>query len=115
MKIYADIAAKAKPHIFCVGNTVLVRQKRQNKLFSPYNKHPYTITQIKGSMITARNAAGNHVITRNCSQFEQVHLSIHYPDADSTAVPIPQRPAERRYPTRENRRPPERLNIEYQH
>jgi hypothetical protein len=86
MKIYADTATKAKPHILCDGDTVLVRQKRQNKLSSLYNKHPYTITQIKGSMITARNAAGNHVIIRNCSQFKQAHLSIHHLDAEDDGL-----------------------------
>ena len=85
----------------------------KTKLSSPYNKHPCTITQIKGSMITARNAAGNHVITHNCLQFKQVHLSIHHPNTqddglvdEMTApivVPIPQCPAKRRYPTSENR------------
>ena len=47
MKEYADTAAKARPHSFKVGDTVLVRQRLVNKLSSPYNKHPYTIVQIK--------------------------------------------------------------------
>jgi hypothetical protein len=63
MKEYADTgAAKAKPHSFQVGDTVLVHEKlsspynKSYKLSSPYNKHPYTIVKIKGSMITAINA-----------------------------------------------------------
>ena len=56
MKEYADTAAKAKTHSFQVEDTVLVRQKRVNELFSPNNKHQYTIVKIKDSMITARNA-----------------------------------------------------------
>ncbi|CAB3980602.1 Hypothetical predicted protein [Paramuricea clavata] len=56
MKEYADTAAKAKPDIFQVGDTILVRQRRINALSSPYNKHPHTIVKIKGSMITAKKA-----------------------------------------------------------
>ncbi|CAB4008646.1 hypothetical protein BSL78_21779 [Paramuricea clavata] len=111
MKVYADTAAKAKPHSFQVGDTVLVRQKRVNKLSSPYNKHPYTIVKIKGSMITARNATS--YITRNRSQFKKItittHQQDHVPDPfddEETNIPTPDHPAEiRRYPTRENRRP----------
>ncbi|CAB4041641.1 Hypothetical predicted protein [Paramuricea clavata] len=83
MKEYADTAAKAKPHSFQVGDTVLVRQKHVNKLSSPYNKHPYAIVKIKGSMITygkKRNQLHNkkqlavqenhyhHTSTRSCSR-----------------------------------------------
>jgi hypothetical protein len=121
MKEYADTAAKAKPHSFQVGDTVLVRQKRVNKLSSPYNKHPYTIVKIKGSTITARNSTS--YITRNSSQFKKITITTHQQDHaadpfndEDINIPTPDHPAEiRRYPTRENRRPPERLNIEYQH
>ena len=58
--------------IFQVGDTVLVRQKRINKLSSTYNKHPYTIVKIKGSMITARNATS--YIRRNSSQFKKITI-----------------------------------------
>ena len=43
MKEHGDTTAKARPHSLKVGDTVLVRQRRANKLTSPYNKHPYTI------------------------------------------------------------------------
>ena len=72
MKEYANTATKARPHSFKVGDTVLVRQRLVNKLSSPYNKHPYTIVQIKGSIITARNATS--YITRNSSQFKKVTI-----------------------------------------
>jgi hypothetical protein len=75
MKEYADTAAKAKPHNFQVGDTVLVRQKRVNKLSSPYNKHPYTIVKIKGSMITGRNTTS--YITRNSSQFKKITVGFY--------------------------------------
>lgn len=122
MKVYADTATNGRPHTLQVGDTVLARQRRQNKLSSPYNKHPYTIVQIKGSMITARNATS--YITRNSSQFKKISITprrqdhaIDDPlDDEEINNPTPNHPAEmRRYPTRENRRPPERLNIEYEH
>ena len=120
MKEYADTTAKARPHSFKVGDTVLVRQRLVNKLSSPYNKHPYTIVQIKSSMITARNATS--YITRNSSQFKKVTTPTQQDyaadplDDEKVNNPTPDHPEEfRRYPARQNRRPPERLNIEYQH
>ena len=47
-----------------------MKQARKNKLSSVYSPEPYEITQIKGSMITARN--NNHYITRNCSFFKKL-------------------------------------------
>jgi tRNA(Glu) U13 pseudouridine synthase TruD len=75
MKEYADTAAKAKTHTFQVDDTVLVRQKRVNELFSPNNKHQYTIVKIKDSMITTRNATS--YITRNSSQFKKITMHAH--------------------------------------
>jgi hypothetical protein len=103
MKEYADTAAKAKPHSFQVGDTVLVRPKRVNKLASPYNKHPYTIVKIKGTMTTARNATS--YITRNSSQFKKIttHQQDRVADPfddEEINIPTPDHPAEiRRYPT----------------
>ena len=121
MKKYADNASRAQPHTLQVGDMVLVRQQRQHKLSSPYNKVPYTITEIKGTMITARNAIG-HTITRNSSQFKPIKVPVRPPimdddslDDEEISAPAPERPAERRYPVRQNRRPPERLNDQYEH
>jgi hypothetical protein len=107
MKEYADTAAKAKPHSFQVGDTVLVLQKRVNKLSSPYNKHPYTIVKIKSSMITARNATS--YITRNNSQFKKITITTHQQDHaagpfddEEINIPTTDHPAEiKRYPTTE--------------
>jgi len=66
-KKYNDLHAKQR-NPFKVGNTVLCKQKRHNK-FSPYFNHiPYTITAIKGTMITAENHI--HSTTRNESYFK---------------------------------------------
>jgi len=66
-KKYNDLHTKQR-NPFKVGNTVLCKQKRHNK-FSPYFNHiPYTITAIKGTMITAENHI--HSTTRNESYFK---------------------------------------------
>ena len=127
MKTYADAKSKAHPHSLKIGDTVLVREQCKHKLSSPYNKIPYTITSIKGTMITATNASG-HSITRNCSQFKQIQMPANHPmDDDSVEeeeinIPTPEPPEppeppveQRRYPVRENRRPPLRLNNQYEH
>ena len=124
MKPYADTRSKAYPHSLQVGDTVLVREQRKHKLSSSYNKISYTITNINGTMITAANASG-HSITRNCSQFKQVQIpAAHSMDDDSLEeeeinIPTPEPPEppveQRRYPARQNRRPPPRLNNQYEH
>ena len=52
-----------------VGDNVLVRQERKNKLTSHFNPTPYVVTKREKSRVTARNADG-HVITRNVSHFK---------------------------------------------
>ena len=97
--------------IFQVGDTVLVRQKRINKLSSTYNKHPYTIVKIKGSMITARNATlpkkkqlavqENHYIiyitTRQSKIMQQTLLTTRRSNTGPSCGNY------RHYPTREKR------------
>ena len=108
MKEYADTAAKAKTHSFQVNDTVLVRQKRVNELFSPNNKHQYTIVKIKDSMITARNAT-SYISYNQLAVQENHHACTHQQDHvadpfDDEQInnPTPGHPAEiRRYPTRD--------------
>ncbi len=67
-KNYADKRRDAKQLNFTVGDQVLVRQRKRNKLTSRFIPKPYEITDIKGTMITARRK--DHQITRNCSHFK---------------------------------------------
>ena len=67
-KNYADKRRGAKQLNFTVGDQVLVRQRKRNKLTSRFIPKPYEITDIKGTMITARRK--DHQITRNCSHFK---------------------------------------------
>ena len=54
MKVYADSHQNAKPHHFRVGDPVLVKQKKSNKLSTPFDPKPYVIMKVKGSMIIAK-------------------------------------------------------------
>ena len=67
-KAYADHRRGATSPIFKVGDQVLVRQRKRNKLTSWFDYRPYEIIAAKGTMITARR--NDHHITRNCSHFK---------------------------------------------
>ncbi|GFR89530.1 transposon Ty3-G Gag-Pol polyprotein [Elysia marginata] len=69
-KEFADRTRKTQPHSLTVGDTVLVRQKKTNKLTPPYIPKPYKVADVKGSMITAKR--GTHRIVRNSSYFKQI-------------------------------------------
>ena len=70
MKEYADRKRKAKTSQFQLGDTVLIRQRRLNKLTTRFDPSPFYITRIKGTMITARRR-GKYV-TRNASHFKKI-------------------------------------------
>ena len=124
-----------KTHNFAIGDTVLVQVQKQNKLTPFYNPQPYQITHIKGTMITAERQG--HTISRNASFFKkfsgEVSAKIQQEaetadnDDDDVTIPVqqfpgnpqpvqqpaqppPQPPQQRRYPFRNNRGLPQRLN-----
>lgn len=117
MKNYADSRARAKPHTFKIGDRVLVKRPKVNKFSTPFDPRPYTVVNIKGSMISAR-LHGN-TITRN-SSFFKLYRSLErsiIDDDDAYSVcseqPMEQIPANepeghrKAYPRR-NRQPPDR-------
>ena len=53
-----------------LGDTVLVRQQKKNKLTPCFDPKPYEIIEIKGSMVTATRKG--HTITRNSSFFKAI-------------------------------------------
>ncbi|GFR75468.1 transposon Ty3-G Gag-Pol polyprotein [Elysia marginata] len=69
-KEFADKTRKTQPHSLTVGDTVLVRQKKTNKLTPPYIPKPYKVADLKESMITAKR--GTHRIVRNSWYFKQI-------------------------------------------
>ena len=62
----------AKDPMLEIGNRVLVKQRKVNKLTPPFNPSPYRITEIKGTMISAQNPNTDHRITRNATHFKKL-------------------------------------------
>ena len=58
-KQYADEKLHAKKSSIKVGDCVLIRQERRNKLTSNYNSEPYTATYKNKCEITATNKDGH--------------------------------------------------------
>ena len=73
IKSCADKKLNAKQRSFQVGDTVLLKVKRERKLMLPYKPTPYTVTQVKESLITAQQKHGTHKVTRNISFFKLVN------------------------------------------
>ena len=74
MKQYADAKRKAKNTVIQVGDTVLLRQKKQNKFSTKFDPSPFKVTRKKGTMITAlRN---EKYVTRNASLFKKVNFRL---------------------------------------
>jgi hypothetical protein len=77
-KTYADL--KVRQHVIIQpDDTVLVKQRRTNKLSSSFSPNPLTVTSVKGRMITARRSDGS-MVTRDQSHFRKI-------SARSLAVP----------------------------
>ncbi|MCG8432279.1 MAG: hypothetical protein MJA29_14065, partial [Candidatus Omnitrophica bacterium] len=77
MKAYADEKRHARDCGISEGDAVLVRQRKQNKLSTPFNPHPLRVTTRNGNMVTAERPCGQR-ITRNVTHFKRVaqpHLS----------------------------------------
>ena len=53
IKKYADKLRKTCSHDIRNGDTVLVRQRRNNILSTPFEPIPYIVERVKGTMITA--------------------------------------------------------------
>jgi len=101
MKRYADQRNHAKTSQLQVGDTVLVKQEKQNKLSSYYDPLPYKIKEIRGSLIKATRRNGQHSITRNSSFFKKLPpMSANdneEDDSDSDDETTVAPPAEQRY------------------
>jgi len=58
----------------CVGDKVLIKQPKQNKMSTPLKLELLQITHKKGSMISAQN--GERTVTRNSSFFKKLPSNI---------------------------------------
>ena len=81
MKTYADTRRHARPSTFKVGDSVLAKQTRANKLTTRFDIRPRQVTEVKGSMITANR--DSHSITRNSSFFKKVRNNAESDEDDS--------------------------------
>ena len=70
MKEYVDKCSNVKSTDLSVGDKVLIKQPKQNKMSTPFRPEPLQITHKKGSMITAQN--GECTVTRNSSFFKKL-------------------------------------------
>ena len=104
---YANQRRNAKESSITVGDTVLVKQQRRNKLTSRFNKTPYLVVERKGTQITAENSQ-KHRVTRNISHFKRFNNSTvrtdkSEMDSDSdNGVQVEQRVQERMESENEN-------------
>ncbi|KAK3754982.1 hypothetical protein QZH41_004427 [Actinostola sp. cb2023] len=77
MKEYADRHNHARASDLKVGDKVLVKQPKKNKLSTPFKPEPLEVKEKKGSMITAHNA--EYTVTRNTSFFKKIPSSTQVP------------------------------------
>ena len=70
MKEHADTRSRAKQSNIKVGDTVLIRQRKENKWSTKFDPSPFRVVRRKGTMVTAlRN--GKYV-SRNTSLFKKI-------------------------------------------
>ena len=70
MKTYADAKVRAKTSSINIGDTVLARQRKHNKLSTRFDPLPFRAVRTNGTMITVRQ--NGKYITRNVSHFKVV-------------------------------------------
>ena len=59
-----------------IGDYVLVKQEKKNKLSVNFNQKPYKVIKRTGVEISAQSNDG-HIITRNISQDHQIDMVLH--------------------------------------
>ncbi|CAB4026127.1 PREDICTED: uncharacterized protein K02A2.6-like [Paramuricea clavata] len=96
MKSCADNRRGAKESCIKPGDTVLLKQPKENKFSAPYNPQPFVVEKKKGTMVTAKN--DSKVVTRNSSQFKVILTkSAKHDDKEvEPKVPRPSNPQEQK-------------------
>ena len=94
MKELADARNHSKMSTLAEGDSVLVRQRKVDKLSTPFSTKTYEVKRRVGSMITAQ--CGTHRTTRNISMFKQVNLPVpeQVPASDPVVEDTPEIPAD---------------------
>ena len=75
MKNYADVKQRTAVSDVNFDDLVLVRQRKQNKLSTPYDPSPFCVVCKKGTMITAQR--NGKYLTRNALHFKRLHSELH--------------------------------------
>ena len=70
MKEMADDRRNVKKCDLAVGDTVMVKQEKRDKLSTPFNPTLLKVTARKGSMMTAEDS--HRRVTRNSSHFKKI-------------------------------------------
>ena len=70
MKAQADKHSRVRQSDFQVGDRVLLKQKKRDKLTTAYETVPYTVEEVKGSQITASNQI--HRVCRHANLFKKL-------------------------------------------
>ena len=105
---------------FKIGDKVLLRQEKRNKLTPAYHLKPMIVTDIKGSMVTAKSTSLGQK-TRNSSFFKKVNFSRNedeqvsdyeewLSDEETTPHPIGERTSNSSNRPKRNRAKPAYLN-----
>jgi hypothetical protein len=87
MKDQADKGALVKHTHYAVGDRVLLKQKKKNKLDTAYESEPYTIEEVKGRQITAQNRI--HQVCRHANLFKKIASSPALEEEDTEASSRP--------------------------
>lgn len=69
-RVYYNQNRSAKAPDISVGDHILVKQIRENKLSTPFSNTPYRVTGVRGTAITAEN--DNHEVTRNVAAVKKI-------------------------------------------
>ena len=86
-KMYADKHRHTQPSKIKVGDTVLVKQKKQNKFSTIFAATPYTVVSVKGSKVVAEN--DNHRTTRNVTFIKTIPSRIGTDEDDDQLIMEP--------------------------
>ena len=87
MNTYADLKRRTKSHSLNVGDHTLVKRRIQNKARPRFEPVPYTILDVKGSVITAKRTTDQKVVTRNSSFFKKLPNPLMEVIQESSPVP----------------------------
>jgi len=70
MKVFDDTKVRATPSEIAIGDLVLVHQRKQNKLTTPFDPRPFCVIRKNGTMITACHH-GKYTMS-NASHFKRI-------------------------------------------